>query len=43
MGRIYKGRLEEQKNYEECADILCQISDIEKEAFKKLKKLNLKY
>lgn len=43
MGRIYKGRLDEQKYYEECADMLDQISDIEKEAFKKLKIMNLKY
>jgi hypothetical protein len=43
MGRIYKGRLDEQKYYEECADMLNQISAIEKEAFKKLLKLDLKY
>jgi hypothetical protein len=43
MGRIYKGRLDEQKYYEECADMLNQISAIEKEAFKRLVKLDLKY
>ncbi|MBK7666844.1 MAG: BtrH N-terminal domain-containing protein [Sphingobacteriaceae bacterium] len=43
MGRIYKGRLDEQKYYEECADMLNQISSIEKEAFKKLLKMDLKY
>ena len=43
MGRIYKGRLDEQKYYEECADMLNQISSIEKEAFKRLLKLDLKY
>jgi hypothetical protein len=40
MGRIYKGRINnEQKDFEICADMLMQIADIEKEAFKKLKKM----
>jgi hypothetical protein len=43
MGRIYKGRLDEQKYYEECADMLNQIAAIEKEAFSKLYKMKLSY
>jgi hypothetical protein len=40
MGRIYKGRINnDQKDFNVCADLLMQISDIEKEAFKKLSKL----
>jgi Domain of unknown function (DUF4872)/Butirosin biosynthesis protein H, N-terminal len=39
MGRIYKGRLNEQKDFEESADLLDQISDIEKKAFIKLSKM----
>ena len=43
MGRIYKGRIDnKQADFEVCADLLMQISDIEKQAFKKLKKLKLK-
>lgn len=43
MGRIYKGRINnEQADFEVCADLLMQISDIEKQAFMKLKKLKLK-
>lgn len=43
MGRIYKGRINnEQADFEVCADLLMQISDIEKQAFLKLKKLKLK-
>jgi len=41
MGRIYKGRLNDQKCYNECADLLDEISGIEKEAFKKLAKMKL--
>ncbi|MBL7882663.1 MAG: BtrH N-terminal domain-containing protein [Bacteroidia bacterium] len=42
MGRIYKGRINnEQKDFEVCADILLQISAIEKDAFMKLKKMKL--
>lgn len=40
MGRIYKGRINnEQKDFKVCADLLMEISAIEKEAFKKLKKI----
>ncbi len=40
MGRIYKGRINnEQKDFEVCADLLMQISDIEKQAFTKLSKI----
>lgn len=42
MGRIYKGRLDDQKYYNECADMLNEIAAIEKEGFKKLHKMNLK-
>jgi hypothetical protein len=43
MGRIYKGRINnDQKDFEVCADILMQIADIEKEAFRKLHKMNFK-
>jgi Domain of unknown function (DUF4872)/Butirosin biosynthesis protein H, N-terminal len=41
MGRIFKGRLNEQQSYNESADMLDEIANIEKEAFKKLRKLNL--
>jgi hypothetical protein len=42
MGRIYKGRLNEQKDYEACADMLDQIADIEKQAFLRLEKMKPK-
>lgn len=42
MGRIYKGRLNEQKNYDECADMLNEIASIEKAAFRELRKMKLK-
>ncbi len=41
MGRIYKGRLTEQKDFEESANLLIQIHDLEKLAYKKLTKLKL--
>lgn len=42
MGRIYKGRINnEQKDFEVCADLLMEISEIEKEAFRKLHKMKL--
>lgn len=42
MGRIYKGRVDnEQKDFEICADLLSEISDIEKAGFRKLEKLKL--
>jgi hypothetical protein len=43
MGRIYKGRLDEQKYYEECADMLDQIASIEKQGFRKLFDMKLKF
>lgn len=42
MAGIYKGRLTEQKDYDDCADIMCEISKVEYEAFKQLAKLKLK-
>jgi hypothetical protein len=42
MGRIYKGRLNEQKDYNTCADMLDEIAIIEKNAFLKLKKMKWK-
>lgn len=39
MGRIYKGRLNEQKDFEESANMLDEISEIEKQAFKRLRKI----
>ncbi len=43
MGRIYKGRINNrQEDFIVCADILEQIAEIEKQAFKKLSKLKLK-
>lgn len=41
MGRIYKGRLDDQKYYNECADMLNQIASIEKGAFTELYKIKL--
>ena len=43
MGRIYKGRINnEQADFEVCSDLLMRISDLEKQAFLKLRKLKLK-
>jgi len=42
MAGIYKGRLTEQKDYDDTADIMCEISEIEKSAFQQLAKLKLK-
>lgn len=42
MGRIYKGRLNEQKYYDECADMMNQIAAIEKGAFAVLYKMKLR-
>jgi hypothetical protein len=42
MGRIYKGRLNEQKDYDACADMLDQIAEIEKQAFLRLEKMKPK-
>ncbi|CAG4994862.1 hypothetical protein DYBT9275_01484 [Dyadobacter sp. CECT 9275] len=41
MAGVYKGRLTEQKDFEEIADMLVEIRLVEKDAFKKLSKLNL--
>jgi hypothetical protein len=41
MAGIYKGRLSEQKDFDETADILLEIYESEKLAFKKLSKLKL--
>lgn len=41
MGRIYKGRLNEQKDYDECANMLNEIADVERTAFKELRKMKL--
>lgn len=41
MSGIYKGRLLGQKHYDECADLLNHISDVEKKAFQTLSKIKL--
>ena len=42
MGRIYKGRINnDQKDFEVCADLLMEIYEIEKNAFKKLERMKL--
>lgn len=43
MAGIYKGRITDQKDFEHSADILNEISALEKEAFKTLKSFKLKY
>ena len=40
MAGVYKGRLTEQKDFDEIADAMIEIAEKEKEAFKKLSKLN---
>lgn len=42
MAGIYKGRLTEQKDFDNVADILCEISEVENAAFQQLAKLKLK-
>lgn len=42
MAGIYKGRLTEQKDFDESADLLNEIAQIEKSAFQQLAKLKLK-
>ena len=42
MAGVYKGRLTEQKDLDHIADLMYEISDIEKQAFTYLRKLNLK-
>ena len=41
MSGIYKGRLTEQKDFDACADLLVEISAVEKDAFKDLS--NIKF
>jgi hypothetical protein len=41
MAGVYKGRLTEQKDFEDIADMLMEIRSVEKDAFQKLSKLNL--
>ena len=43
MAGIYKGRITEQKDFVESANIMREIAAVEKEAFKQLGKLKLKY
>ena len=42
MSGIYKGRLNSQKDYDYCASLLNEISNVEKEAFKQLSKIVIK-
>ena len=42
MSGIYKGRLNSQKDYDDCASLLNEISNVEKEAFKQLSKIVIK-
>lgn len=42
MSGIYKGRLTSQKDYDACASLLNEISNVEKEAFKELSKIVIK-
>jgi hypothetical protein len=42
MAGVYKGRLTEQKDFERIADMLVDIRSVEKEAFEKLSRLNLR-
>lgn len=39
MSGIYKGRLTEQKDFDACADLLVEISKVEKDAFQDLAKI----
>jgi len=41
MSGIYKGRLNSQKDYDDCANLLNDISKLEKEAFKELSKIKI--
>ena len=41
MAGVYKGRLTEQKDFEEIADMMLEIRLVEKEAFQKLSSLKL--
>lgn len=41
MGRIFKGRLNEQKDFEDCANMLDEIAEVERQAFRAMAKLKL--
>lgn len=41
MAGIYKGRITAQKDFDECADIMIEIAEVEKQAFKDLGKIKL--
>ena len=43
MAGIYKGRLTEQKDFDDSANLMYEIANIEESAFKQLRKLKLKY
>lgn len=43
MAGIYKGRIGDQKHFNEISDILIEISEIEKQAFRRLSKVKLIY
>jgi len=43
MAGIYKGRLTEQKDFNDVTNLMYEIAEVEKYAFKKLAKLKLKY
>lgn len=42
MAGVYKGRLTEQKDFDDIADLMINISEVEKQAFKELGSLKLK-
>jgi DNA-binding FrmR family transcriptional regulator len=42
MAGIFKGRLKTQQDFERCADLLDQISAVEKAAFTQLSKIKFK-
>lgn len=43
MAGIYKGRITEQKDFDDSANLMYEIAHVEEEAFKQLSKLKLKY
>ena len=43
MAGIYKGRITEQKDFDDAAKMMYEIAEVEKAAFKQLEKLKLKY
>lgn len=42
MAGIYKGRITSQKDFDDCADIMNEISAVEKKAFQELSKIKLR-